>query len=150
MDNLHHFVEFVLDHETYAVRLSVVQRVTHAVAVTHLPKAPTIVLGIINVRGAILPVIDIRKRFKLPEKALELRAHMIIANTSNRVVVLPVDSTLGVAQYPEDSIVSPDQIVPQIQYVQGVAKLHNGLVVIHDLDTFLSLDEQKALDDALT
>jgi purine-binding chemotaxis protein CheW len=149
VDNPRHLVKFILDDQSYAIPLPLVERVVRAVALTRLPKAPPIVLGIINVGGAILPVVNIRKRFRLPDREAGLRDHMIIAITSRRKVVLPVDSAFGVEQYREDSIVNPDQIVPQIQYVQGVAKLHNGLVLIHNIDTFLSLDEHNALDDAL-
>lgn len=136
----------MLDGQSYALRLSSVQRVVHAVEVTPLPKAPEIVLGIINMQGQVIPVFNTRKRFGLPEKEIGIRDQLLIANTSRRTVALLVDSTGGVIECSEQEVVSDETILPGVKYVEGVIKLKDGMIIIHNLDSFLSLEEEKKLD----
>ncbi|MEP0823481.1 MAG: purine-binding chemotaxis protein CheW [Ignavibacterium sp.] len=144
-----HLLVFTLSDQRYALILSGVERVVRSAEAAPLPKAPPVVTGIINVQGEILPVMNLRQRFKLRARSPDIRDHMVIAKTSRRKVILPVEAVVGVLDFPEEQIVPSDQIAPHIEYVRGVAKLINGIVLIHDLDTFLSLDEQAALDEAL-
>jgi purine-binding chemotaxis protein CheW len=142
-------VVFRLDKQRYAVPLAVVERIVRAVEVTPLPKAPAIVLGVIDVEGRVLPVFNIRRSFHLPEREISIADQFLIAQTARRTVVLAVDETQGVIERPSAQIVDPVQIVPGIERVQGVAKLDDGLVLIYDLERFLSLDEARALDEAM-
>jgi len=75
-------VAFCLDAHRYALHLPAVERVTRIVAVTALPDAPDIVTGVVNVSGEVIAVVDIRKRFRLPDRATELSDHLIVARTS--------------------------------------------------------------------
>jgi purine-binding chemotaxis protein CheW len=104
---------------------------------------------VINVEGRIIPVLDTRKRFRLPERHLDLNDRLIIAQTSGRVVALIVDGVMGVLQLVENDLVVVEKILPGLEYVEGVLKLEDGLVLIHDLDRFLSLDEETTLEGAL-
>ncbi|MCJ7523801.1 MAG: chemotaxis protein CheW [Candidatus Aminicenantes bacterium] len=142
-------VVFALDEPHYALLLSSVERVVRAVEITPLPKAPKIVLGIINAQGRIIPVIDVRQRFRLPAREMKLDNRFIIASTSRRLVALMVDSVAGVRELADGQMVNVEQSLPFAEYLKGVAKLEDNLVLIHDLDQFLSLDEEKALDAAL-
>ena len=99
--------------------------------------------------GNVIPLVNVRKRFRLPERNIGLSDHLIVAHTARRTVALIADSVEGVIEHPEENIAAPDTILPQMEYIEGVAKLADGMVLIHDLDRFLSLDEEKALDDAL-
>ena len=137
---------FVLDEPRYALYLSSVERVVRAVEITPLPKAPEIVLGVINVQGSVMPVLDIRKRFRLPLREMQQDDRFIIAHTAKRRVALVADSVAGVRELTGREMATAQQALPFAQYLSGVAKLDDGLVLIHDLDTFLSLDEEKALD----
>jgi purine-binding chemotaxis protein CheW len=147
--SIQHIVPFTLDGQRYALLLSALERVIHTTESTPLPKAPPIITGIINFHGEIIPVVDIRARFGLPSKTPGIWDHMIIAKTSRRKVALPVDTTTDVIEFPEESIVRDTEIAPRIEYVRGVAKINGDLVLIHDLETFLSLDEHIAMDAAL-
>lgn len=142
-------VLFRLDEQHYALHLPVVERVVRAVEVTPLPKAPEIVLGVINAHGQVIPVVDVRKRFRLPEREVDLEDHIMIARTPKRLLALPVDLVEGVVAYSEEQVVVSEKIVPGMEYVEGVLKLPNGLILIHDLEKFLSLKEEKALDSAM-
>ena len=143
-------VVFSLDEPRYALNLSVVERVVRAVEVTPLPKAPEIVLGAINSQGRIIPVVDVRKRFRLPAREMDVDDRFIVARTSKRLVALAADSVIGVRTLADREVVSAEQALPFAEYLQGVAKMEDGIVLIYDLDQFLSLDEEQVLDTALS
>lgn len=142
-------VAFSLDDHAYALHLRAVERVVRIVEVTRLPDAPGIVAGVVNVRGKVIPVVDIRKRFLLPARDPNLSDQLIVARTSRRAVALIADSVTGVVECDEAQVIAAEAIVPGMQYIKGVAKLKDGMLLIHDLDTFLSLEEDRLLRDAL-
>jgi purine-binding chemotaxis protein CheW len=149
MNTSNQFVVFTLDEQRYALYLSAVTRVVCTVEITSLPKAPEIVQGVVNVQGQVIPVVNIRKRFRLPEREMELGDQLIIASTARRSVALVVDAVEGVIEHSRQEMIPPEKILPGTEYIEGVIKLENGLVLIHDLDKFLSLEEDKELDTAL-
>jgi purine-binding chemotaxis protein CheW len=148
-DGLSRLVVFTLDEQRYALRLEAVERIVRLVEVTPLPKAPEIVLGVVNVQGRVLPVVNIRRRFRLPDREADLRDQLILAWTSRRSVVLVVDAVGGVVERTGEELIPAGSIVPGTEYVDGVVKLPDGLVLIHDLDKFLSLEEETKLGKAL-
>jgi purine-binding chemotaxis protein CheW len=139
-------VVFKLDEQRYALPLAAVDRIVRAVEVTPLPDALRIVLGMIDVGGAVLPVLNIRRRFGLAEREVSPDDQFLIARTVRRRVVLVVDEALGVIEHSQAAVITPAQIVPGVESLQGVVRLDDGLVLIHDLEKFLSLDEARALD----
>jgi purine-binding chemotaxis protein CheW len=149
MNRLIRLVHFNLDDQKYALFLSAVVRIIRVVEITGLPKAPEIVLGVINMHGLIIPVFDIRKRFRLPQREMQLDDQLIIASTSKRTVALLVDSVSDVIDIPEEKIIAGEKILPGLEYVEGVVKTEDGMILIHDLEQFLSLQEEKALHEAL-
>jgi purine-binding chemotaxis protein CheW len=142
-------VIFALDAQRYALRLAAVDRIARAVEITPLPQAPDIVLGLINVQGQVIPVVNPRRRFRLPERDLDLSDRLIIARTSKRPVALVVDSVAGLIEVSGQEIVAAETLLGRADYVEGVLRLADGLVLIHDLDEFLSLDEERALERAM-
>ena len=142
-------ISFMLGEQCYALRLSAVERVVRAVEINPLPQAPEVVTGIINLQGQIIPVINMRRRFRLPERDIALTDCLVIAHTARRPVGLVVDAVTDVFEYPEQSIAGAESILPGLEYIEGVVKLRDGLVLIHDLDKFLSLEEEAFLAQAL-
>jgi purine-binding chemotaxis protein CheW len=142
-------VVFNLDDRRFAVPLSTVVRVERIVAITPLPKAPEIVLGVVNMHGQVIPVFNIRERFRLPQRDIQLADQMIVASTSKRTVALLVDSVNGVIEISEEKIIASESILPGLEYIEGVVKTEDGMVLIHDLEQFLSLQEEKALNEAM-
>jgi purine-binding chemotaxis protein CheW len=142
-------VVFVLDDQRYALHLSAVERTIRMVAITPLPRAPEIVTGVINVQGRVVPVLNIRRRFRLPERGAGLGDQLLIARAGQRTVALVVDDVRGIIDGAEHQPVAPDAIVPGLEHVTGVVKLDDGMLLIHDLDRFLSLDEERELAAAL-
>jgi len=149
MKRLRKLVTFSLDDRKFALYVSAVQRIIRVVEVTALPKAPEIVIGIINMQGQVIPVFDIRRRFRLPPREVGLADQMIIATTAKRTVALMVDSVDDVIEIPGERIIAAEQILPELEYVEGVIKTEGGMVLIHDLEKFLSLPEEKTLDEAM-
>jgi purine-binding chemotaxis protein CheW len=142
-------VIFTLDEHSYALHLPAVERALRMVEISPLPKAPEIVLGVINVQGRIVPVFNVRKRFRLPERETSPSDQLIVAQTSRRTVAMLADAVSGVVAYPEQQVIAAERILPGLEYVEGVAKLEGGMILIHDLDKFLSLEEETTLDNAL-
>jgi purine-binding chemotaxis protein CheW len=126
-----------------------VVRVIHAIEIRHLPKAPEIIIGIINVKGQIIPVADIRKRFGLAEREINLDDRLIIADTGKRKVAFLADSVTGIRDLAPGQQKQAKETLPFAEHLRGVAKVDDGLVLIYDLDRFLSLDEEKELEQAL-
>jgi purine-binding chemotaxis protein CheW len=142
-------VVFTLDEQRYALHLATVERVVRMVEITPLPKAPEIVPGAINVQGRIVPVVNFRRRFGLAEGEIRLSDHIILAHTLKRVVALVVDTVNGIIERSDHEVIAAEEILPGLDYLEGVTKLEGGLILIHDLDTFLSFEEEKELDAAL-
>jgi purine-binding chemotaxis protein CheW len=142
-------VVFTIDEQRYALHLDAVKRIVRAVEVTPLPKAPQIVLGVINVQGQVIPVMNLRSRFSLPGRGMGLSDQLIISHTSRRPVALVVDAVSDVVECPGQLITASKKILPDTEYVEGVLKLEDGLILIHDLNTFLSLEEEERLNDAM-
>jgi purine-binding chemotaxis protein CheW len=140
---------FRLDDWKCALHVSAVEKVHRAVAITPVPGLPEIAMGVVNVHGRVLPVVNLRGRFHLPEKELAPDAYLIVAYTSRRTVVLVVDSVDGVLECKEQEITSASTILPGMEHVEGVLKLNDGMVLIHDLGSFLSIEEDAALDRAV-
>ncbi len=140
---------FLLDDQRYALRLSSVERIVRMVEITPLPKAPHIVMGVINLQGRVLPIFNMRKRFGLAERVPDLNDHLIIARTSRRSAGLFVDEVVGIEERRGEETVRMETILPGTEYVEGVMKLEDGMILIHDLELFLSLDEEETLAEAL-
>jgi purine-binding chemotaxis protein CheW len=139
-----------LDDRRYALPLSAVERITRVVEVMPLPDAPRVIAGVINVHGRIVAVVNIRERFALPERALRLTDQLVIAQTPKQTIALLVDAVLDVIECAEADIIAASAIAPGMQYICGIAKLADGMILIHDLDRLLSSDEQRAANDVMT
>ena len=140
---------FRLDQRRYALALSSVERVVFIVDITPVPKAPPTILGVVNVGGTIVPVYDLRFRFGLPQRAISLTDNLIIIQTGRQKAALVADEVNGVLEVSSGKIVAPENVLPELEHVKGIVKLQDGLVIIQDLDQFLTLEEEKFLDEAL-
>lgn len=136
------------DHR-YGLPETGIVELLRAVAITPLPKAPAIVEGVINVRGNLVSVLDIRARFRLPPKALDPADHFVVARAGPRKVALRVDAALDLVDVPEGDIDAAEPVSSGATLLAGIAKLPNGLVLIHNLEAFLSQAEAEALDCAM-
>lgn len=148
-DTAQKLVVFTLDNRRFALPLPAVERVIRIVEIAPLPRAPEIVTGVVNIQGRVIPIVNIRRRFNMPGRETEISDQLVISRTSKRVVGIIVDEVAGVIECPDDEIVAAEKVLPGMEYVEGVAKLSDGMIFIHNLDRFLSLEEEKTLDEAI-
>ncbi|MES1981729.1 MAG: chemotaxis protein CheW [Pseudomonadota bacterium] len=140
---------FSLNEQRYGLDVATVERVERMVEIHPLPQSPDIVAGIINMRGRIIPIINVRQRFRQPQRGFALSDQIIIAHTKRRTVGLVVDGIVAISEYPNEDIAGAKDILPAMEYVKGVVKMRDGLVLIHDLEKFLSVEEESCLDRAI-
>jgi purine-binding chemotaxis protein CheW len=144
-----HIVAFEVGGQRFGLALSTIEKIERAVTIVPLPQAPAILEGAINVRGKVVAVLDIRQRFGLPAKAAEHTDHLVLAWAGPRHVALRVDRVVAIHTVSPDQVEPTDGLTAAAPYVAGVAKLADGLLLIHDLRAFLSQAEAQALDSAV-
>jgi purine-binding chemotaxis protein CheW len=142
-------VAFTLDEQRFALRLASVEGAVRMIEISPLPRSPDVVMGVVNIRGRIIPVFNPRRRFRLPEREIALSDQLLIARSYRRTVALAVDEVSGIVSCADERVVSARKILPQMDYIEGVARLDDGMILIHDLDLFLSLDEEASLDECM-
>lgn len=145
MNDNDRLVLFTIDDQKYGLPLQIVDRVLRAVEVTALPEAPRIVAGIFSLHGRPVPVIDLRRRFRLPERRIDVDDHFIVARSSTMLVALPVDEALGLARDLDDERVPAADVVPDLNYVESVVAAGAEMVFVLNIDTVLTDDEEAAL-----
>lgn len=141
---------FELGSQRYGLSIGDVIETVRAVAVTPLPQAPPIVEGIINFRGKVVPVLDIRARFHHGPRKMQVQDHLILARAGERQVALRVDRAADLVRIPPEDLEMSKIEVPGSDYITGVARLPDGLVLIHDLGSFLSETETEKLAQSLS
>ncbi|HEY1922079.1 MAG TPA: chemotaxis protein CheW [Tepidisphaeraceae bacterium] len=149
MNNSVQLLVLGVNDRRYALHLAQVDRVVRAVDATPLPHAPAIVWGAIDLHGNIVPVLSMRKRLGLADREIVPDDHFVIAHTSRQSVALVVDDAVGVIERAAEDIISARNVIPRLEQIEGIVRLDDDLLLIHDLDRFLSLGEQQELDAAL-
>lgn len=142
-------VGFVIGEEMFGVDILSVQEIIRDATITAIPDSPGFLEGVINLRGSIIPVIDLRKRLKLVEKAdSDSSVWIVILVVEGRVTGFIVDRVTKVLNVPARSIKpAPDIVVAGLssQYIRGVCKLDQRLLVLLDFSRILMVDEIKKL-----
>ncbi len=143
----HQHLVFDLDEQRYAIKLSAVEKVIRAVQITNLAEAPEFLLGLINLQGNIIPVIDIRRALHLPDRELELSDRIIIAKISGRVIAFAVDNVDDIVEPTSDEIHNARSIYPGMEdYIEGVGKLRDNTVLLYDINKLLSMSDIEELN----
>jgi purine-binding chemotaxis protein CheW len=132
-----------------ALPLTSVIKVESAAELTPLPNAPKKVAGILNVRGQIMPVVDMRRCLRLPARAMRLDDHLILAKTGKRELILWVGLLEGVEKLPTASQDHVAEVLKSLPHLTGVTTLGDELIMIHDLERFLTDEEEDVLTQAL-
>jgi purine-binding chemotaxis protein CheW len=140
---------FEVGGRRYGLPAADVRELLRAVAVVPLPGAPPIVEGVINVRGRIVPVLDVRARLRLPPKPVEPADHLIVARAGGRLVALRVDHATDLVRLDAADVEEARGLVPGLEHGGWVARLPDDVLLIHDLGTFLSQAESALLAGAL-
>lgn len=140
-------VSFVIEGEEFGIDILRVQEIIRPVPVTRVPNAPPFVEGVINLRGRIVPIIDARRRFGLPARAADDDSRIVVIELADRTVGFIMDAVREVIRIERGVIEpAPDLAVGvDADYISGVAKLDDRLLILLDVERVLSDDEQSAL-----
>lgn len=141
---------FSLDGKRYAIHLQAVERVVPAVEITPLPEGPDIVSGVINVHGQVIPILNIRRKFRLHERAIYLDDNIVIVKGLKWTVAFVVDSVEGVIERRQEEIIPAESILPDMEYTEGVIKIHDDIVFLHDIDKALSFEQKDKIEAVIT
>lgn len=149
MINSQGVVVFRVGEERYALSLSLVTRVVQAVEISRLPDAPSMVVGVIDLQGEIIPVLSIRRRLNKPERPVGINDQFVIAKVGGRMAALVVDEICGVCEQGEPAFIDCAAVASAPAYIEGVARFDDGLAFIQNPERFLSTNEMHALDQVL-
>lgn len=140
---------FVLGGQRFALTLDSVLRVLPALAVMPLPGAPATVTGLVNLRGQLVPVVDLARRFGWASAPRRLWQPFVLVRSSRRQLLLPVESVEQVVSCPADDFApAPDPTVPT-DWLKGVVRTATGMLLIQDVERLLSADDEQTLTAAL-
>ena len=145
MDN--QIVVFELGSEDFGVDIAVVESIIKMQPITRMPHSPTFVEGVTNLRGKVLPVIDLRRRFGLESRAADKNSRIIVINVNGTEIGMTVDGVSEVLTIPEEAVepTPPLTVTVDSTFITGIAKLDGRLVILLDLDQVLSSNEQAEL-----
>ena len=135
-----HLVTFGLDREEFGIPVNQVREVIRVAEITRVPHAPPHVRGVTNLRGRILPVLELRTRLGLTPAVVSPRSRIVVVEIQGRVVGLLVDAVLQVAKVPEETVApAPDEVLSsQSDYIRGVARWNSRLIILLELEHALS------------
>lgn len=141
-------VSFNLRGEEYAVEITKVKEIILLEGVTKVPQMPGFIEGIINLRGTVIPVIDLRKRFGLPSPEADDHTRIVVTRMGNRIVGLIVDSVSQVMKIPQANIQPPPDTIAGLagEYLTGVGKVDERLIILLDIEKIMSADEMQLLE----
>jgi purine-binding chemotaxis protein CheW len=133
-----------LDAHQCAFPTPTVERVLRAAAVSPLPKASSMVLGVVNVHGRVLPVVDLRRRLGLSAQELDPDQHFVITRTAQFPVIVLVDAIIGLVEYEPSDLRMAKSVCPGVIAIEGGTRFMDGTIVIHDLGLLLSAERERS------
>lgn len=136
------YLIFKIDKEFYGVDIKYVTEIVGMQTITSVPELPVYIKGIINLRGTIIPVIDVRSRFNIREKEYNDRTCIIVIDSENMLIGLIVDIVSEVLTIEEENIVPPPENTRTgNRYIKGIGKVGEGVRLILDCHRLLNEDE---------
>jgi purine-binding chemotaxis protein CheW len=146
--DLNQLISFLVGEEVYGLEILRVKEVIRLREITRLPRAPTFVKGIINLRGDIIPIIDLRDKFGLEHQQYTAMTRVIVVDVGGRLVGMVVDAASQVVRVPADQIDPPPPIAGglSVEFIKGVGKLEERLIILLNIDRILSIEEKVELE----
>ncbi len=139
-------VSFHLGGEEYALEILRVQEIIRMMDLTRVPNSPDFVEGVINLRGKVIPVIGLRKRFGLGNKEYDKQTRIVVVEVAGTIVGFVVDAVNEVLRIPADTVEPPPRLTKlDRELISGVGKLENRLLLMLDIEKLLSQSEQAAM-----
>src|SRR6202453_3623648 len=148
MDKELQVVGFRIGRETFGVPISLVREIVRVPEITSVPNAPEYIEGVINLRGRIIPVVDLRKRFRENVAAPTKKNRIVVVEVEGRLIGLLVNSASEVLRIPPSDIEAPQDVFQEgeLNYITGVGKLRGRLIILLDLNKVLQRGELRRLD----
>ena len=145
------FLTFALGKESYGIEIKYVTEIVGIQAITEIPELPEYVKGIINLRGKIIPVMDVRLRFKKEPKEYNDRTCVIVIDVKNVSIGLIVDTVSEVLSIPDEDIVDPPQMNKGFNngYIKKIGKVGSDAKLLLDCEKLLTEDELEDLNEAI-
>jgi purine-binding chemotaxis protein CheW len=144
-DESRQLVSFRVGNEEFGLEIQRVQEIIRHQSLTRVPNSPDFVEGVINLRGKVIPIIALRKRFGVDYKPQDTETRIVVLEVGDMVLGFIVDSVPQVLRVPINSIVEPPRIFEgRREYVTGVAKLQDRLLILLDVDRVLQSGEAAA------
>jgi len=142
-------VSFKIGNEEFGVDILNVQEINKMTQVTKVPNAPAFVEGVINLRGRVIPVIDLRLRLNLTKKECDKDTRIIVVDVGNRTIGFIVDAVSEVLRIPVSITEDPPDIVTSVNsdFIKSVGKLEDRILILIDLNKILTFEEDKVLSD---
>lgn len=143
MSEIQQYVTFSINDQIYGIEILKIKEVVSHQEITPLPNMQGFVKGIINLRGTILPVFDLRAKFHLPETTCTPRLTIMVLEISGRIMGVIADEISGVVEVIPQEVQAASDLPPNIQpeYIKGIGKQEQEIVVLLNVDRILSLDE---------
>ena len=143
-------VVFDLANEVYGMDIGVVLEIIRMQEITKVPRTPEFVEGIINLRGKIIPVVDLRKRFSLPVTDETADNRIVVVDIDGQGIGMVVDAVAEVIRISTGSIEPPSEAITtqESDYLLGIAKLEDRLIILLDMNKLLMNEERQALAQA--
>src|ERR1700704_5934628 len=143
-------VGFRIGNETFGVLIGSVREIVRVTEITSVPNAPDTIEGVINLRGKIIPVMDLRKRFGHGEIAADKKNRILVVELNNKLLGLIVNAASEVLKIPPSEIEPPGAVFAdgESSYVTGVGKLKGRLIILLDISKLLHRPEYKRLEEA--
>jgi purine-binding chemotaxis protein CheW len=143
-------VGFRIGNETFGVRIASVREIVRVPEITAVPSAPDTVEGVINLRGKIIPVMDLRKRFGHADIQPDKKNRILVVELQNKLVGLIVNAASEVLKIPPSEVEAPGSVFAEGEssYVTGVGKLKGRLIILLDVSKLLHQQEVKKLEEA--
>ncbi len=140
-------VTFRVGGEEFGLDVFAVHEIQRYQAPTPMPRAPEFVEGVLDVRGTLVPIVDLRRRFETPEVAYDEDTRIVLVDFNDERLGLVVDSVTEVLRAPETAVSPPPAYIRGLaaEFVRGIVRVGERLVVLMDLDRILSSDERIAL-----
>lgn len=146
-DQWEQLVVFRLANEFYGVNIGAVNTIIRMQEITDIPQTPVFVEGVINLRGSIIPVIDLRKRFALPVGEITKASRIVVVESNGQMIGMMVDAVVETLRLSTNDIEPPSPVIASIdsEYLRGVGKQENRLVILLDLERVLTTGEMESL-----
>lgn len=147
-ENITKYLIFEIGNDSYGVEITFVNEIIGIQQITEVPEQPSYVLGIINLRGKIIPVMDVRKRFKKKFREFDDRTCIIVVEINDLFVGLIIDRVIEVADILDSQISPPPKINSDFKnrFISGIGKTESGVKVLLDCSKLLTENELQSLE----